>query len=109
MTHPKSPRTNSLLDRLWAEAEPIATHAFVVLILECSLLLIGTATKVLEYLFPKQAYYLEVVEQIDVWTALVLLSMFAAYTIAQVAIRLWKSLAYEVHSKEERLEAPSND
>lgn len=101
---------NGALNRLWNEAEPIATHAFVVLFLEASLVIIGTATKLLEFVFPKQLAYLEVIEKIDVWTALTLLSMFAVYTITQVAIRLWRSLSQEVERKPEALhEAPGND
>lgn len=41
MTIPKPATSNGLLTKLWGEAEPIATHAFVVLVLECSLLLVS--------------------------------------------------------------------
>lgn len=78
------------------EFGPIAMHALVFLLVECSLLVVGLATKGLEYALPKQSVYLSWVEKLDALTAFVLLALFASYTVALVAIRLCMSLAKEV-------------
>ena len=85
----------SPLAKLWNEAEPIASHAFVVLILEASLLLIGAGTYLLKSLLPDQKEHLAQVELIDSWIALALLCMFGLYTILQVGLRLARALLGE--------------
>jgi branched-subunit amino acid transport protein AzlD len=77
------------------EAGPIVRHAIVVLIIEGSLVLIGLGTKLLEYLFPEQKQYLQLIEILDVWLALALLSLFGIYTLLQVGMRLGRSLRSE--------------
>jgi hypothetical protein len=81
--------------KLWKEVEPIAIHAVVVLVLEISILLIGSMTKLLEILLPDQKHNLLLVEVIDSWLALALVSLFGLYTLIQVGIRLARALVSE--------------
>lgn len=80
---------------VWREAEPITTHAVVVLLLETSLLLIGLLAWLLERLFPKQEAYFSWIEKVDIWTVLALLAMFGVYTLLRVGIRLVRGLLNE--------------
>ena len=80
---------------LWEEAEPIIRHAVVVLVLEASFLVIGLCTRLLGFLFPEQRIYLHIIELVDIWLALALLSLFGVFTLLQVALRLYRSLKSE--------------
>ena len=79
-------------DVLWQELAPVIRHAVVVLTLEVTLVLIGAIAWILERLFPKHAEYLSWLETVDIWTALVLLCMFAVYTIIKVGAYLYQEL-----------------
>lgn len=82
--------------KLWGEVEPLVNHALAVLTLELSLLLIGYVTHLLEVLMPQQGEVLSFVEAIDAWTSLIILSLFAAYTVIMVSIRLSRSVLDEI-------------
>ena len=92
---------NPLYDKFWREAEPIAVHAFIVVLLETTLLLIGLLTRLLTLALPKQENHLALIEMIDCWIALALISMFGAYTLVQVGIRLARALENEWTRKNE--------
>jgi len=92
------------------ELGPIAVHIVVVLTIEASLLIIGLLTRELDSLLPRQHSYWELVERLDAWTALSLLSLFGAYTILIIAVRLSKTLASEVeNSKSPRKEVSPDE
>ena len=82
--------------RLGRELAPIATHVLIVLLIETSLVAIGLATKGFRYMLPERKDNIALIEKLDTVTALILLALFASYTIGLVAIRLWSALAEEI-------------
>ena len=84
--------------RVRREAEPIISHAIVVLLLELALLVIGILTLALENLFPKHETYFLIIEKIDIYIALLLLCMFGIYTLLIVGFRLYNGLCKELYS-----------
>jgi len=85
--------------RIWHELEPLLVHAVVTLVLEMLVILVGGVAKVLEAMFPDKHSYLDLVEKVDIWVALVVLCMFAAYTVVEVALRLLGALRREVRTQ----------
>ena len=89
----------ALSSRIWREVEPIVNHAFTVLVLEISLLLIGLIGWILGWIFPDQKEYIAYIEKIDIWVALALLCLFGAYTITRVCIRLLRGIREEWYQR----------
>ena len=95
--------------KLWSEAEPIINHALIVILLELSLLVIGLLTHYMKMLMPEQVEVFSEVEKLDSWTSLVLLSLFASYTILLVFARLMRSVLGEFRHGHKVLGDGSNE
>ncbi len=96
--------------KFWLELQPIVNHVISVLVIELGLLAIGLVTHWLQAILPAQAKLFNLVETVDAWTALIVLCLFAFYTILQVALRLIRSLLDEWHRAPKTLkEAQTNE
>jgi hypothetical protein len=94
------PSENTFWQRLCTEAEPILTHGLVVLLLESVLLAVGALLWILAKLFPSEEFYFSIIAKVDIWTALVVLSMFCICTVLRLAIRLARGVKEEYQQTE---------
>lgn len=97
---PRTKNSNNYWTRVWHEVEPITTHAIVVLILVCSLAVVGLVIIGLGKLLDKLVTnhldeYILIIEKIDFWLIVSCLVLFGFYTIAIIAIRLFKVVKEE--------------
>jgi hypothetical protein len=84
--------TSPFVKQLKEEVGPLVIHIAAVLTLEAGVLLVGVALVVLQNLFPEQQARFAFIEQVDMWSALVLLCLFAVYTVVLLSIRFYKGL-----------------
>ncbi len=88
----------SFRQKFWHEAEPLIIHIPVILILDIALLLMGLLALSLKKLFPEREWYFNMIEQVDIWLALVILFGFGLFTLIRIVIRMSVSIALEVCS-----------
>jgi len=81
--------------RLVAELEPLLRHGAAALKVVVMLLLLGGGVKLLDLLFPDKDGYVAVIETIDIWLAIAVLSIFGTFTILEVLLRSIAALRRE--------------
>ncbi len=86
---------NNFFTRVLHEVEPLIKHTLAVLVLLTGLILIGLAVKTLEYMFPAQQAEWTRLESYDLTAAMILLVLYAGFTVIFVCIRLIKALIIE--------------
>lgn len=84
--------TRSFCKKLWDEIEPIASHAGIAIFLLVVLFCVTAVLVLMKWVFPEKADLFEQIEYVDYMVIYGLISLFGAYTIIFVTIRLLKSL-----------------
>ena len=104
-------RRISMFERIEHEAAPVVRHAIVTIALLTAFAAVGLLLRGIAQPFSSHAATFQLLETIDICFMVTLFCLFAAYTLALVAVCLWQSLRFEItHSRRStpprRAEAP---